>query len=180
MNDKSLLSIIFSLFRGWEWNAWGYARYYFRIGIGILSGKKKPRGKKKRKNLFPPGIEPGTLRVWGARDNHYTTETSLRVSFKLTGFVVNILADVRVKKRHRGRRYYVWLSHLRNKVQLDKLSPYISLYVPYISQRLPDNTILDTTWASGTTTRWRYTAGRAHQSCACLVYSGGEWEADFC
>ena len=25
--------------------------------------------------MFPPGIEPGTLRVWGARDNHYTTET---------------------------------------------------------------------------------------------------------
>ena len=29
----------------------------------------------KWKKLFPPGIEPGTLRVWGARDNHYTTET---------------------------------------------------------------------------------------------------------
>lgn len=28
-----------------------------------------------KKNMFPPGIEPGTLRVWGARDNHYTTET---------------------------------------------------------------------------------------------------------
>ena len=27
-------------------------------------------------NMFPPGIEPGTLRVWGARDNRYTTETS--------------------------------------------------------------------------------------------------------
>ena len=27
------------------------------------------------KSMFPPGIEPGTLRVWGARDNHYTTET---------------------------------------------------------------------------------------------------------
>ena len=25
--------------------------------------------------LFPPGLEPGTLRVLGARDNHYTTET---------------------------------------------------------------------------------------------------------
>ena len=28
-----------------------------------------------KKNLFSPGIEPGTLRVWGARDNHYTTKT---------------------------------------------------------------------------------------------------------
>ena len=33
--------------------------------------------KKKRKSLFPPGIEPGTLRVWGARDNHYTTKTQI-------------------------------------------------------------------------------------------------------
>ena len=29
--------------------------------------------------MIPPGLEPGTLRVLGARDNHYTTEsTSLR------------------------------------------------------------------------------------------------------
>ncbi len=27
--------------------------------------------------MFPPGLEPGTLRVWSARDNHYTTETTL-------------------------------------------------------------------------------------------------------
>jgi len=36
----------------------------------------------KCKNVFPPGIEPGTLRVWGARDNHYTTET-LRCQIKI-------------------------------------------------------------------------------------------------
>ena len=29
----------------------------------------------KLKNLFPPGLEPGTFRVLGERDNHYTTET---------------------------------------------------------------------------------------------------------
>ena len=28
--------------------------------------------------LFPPGFEPGTFRVWGERDNHYTTETHSR------------------------------------------------------------------------------------------------------
>ena len=28
-----------------------------------------------KKELFPPGFEPGTFRVWGERDNHYTTET---------------------------------------------------------------------------------------------------------
>ena len=25
--------------------------------------------------VFPPGLEPGTFRVLGERDNHYTTET---------------------------------------------------------------------------------------------------------
>ena len=29
------------------------------------------------KNVFPPGLEPGTFRVLGERDNHYTTETLL-------------------------------------------------------------------------------------------------------
>ena len=28
-----------------------------------------------RQNMFPPGLEPGTFRVLGERDNHYTTET---------------------------------------------------------------------------------------------------------
>ena len=28
--------------------------------------------------MFPPGIEPGTFRVLGGCDNHYTTETELR------------------------------------------------------------------------------------------------------
>ena len=32
--------------------------------------------------MFPAGIEPATLRVWGARDNHYTTET--RISHVIT------------------------------------------------------------------------------------------------
>ena len=30
--------------------------------------------------MFPAGFEPATLRVWGARDNHYTTETKLSES----------------------------------------------------------------------------------------------------
>ena len=28
--------------------------------------------------MFPPGFEPGTFRVLGERDNHYTTETADR------------------------------------------------------------------------------------------------------
>ena len=30
-------------------------------------------------NMFPPGFEPGTFRVLGRRDNHYTTETDTEV-----------------------------------------------------------------------------------------------------
>ena len=33
------------------------------------------KGQKKHLGLFPAGFEPATLRVWSARDNHYTTET---------------------------------------------------------------------------------------------------------
>ena len=29
-----------------------------------------------REKLFPPGFEPVTFRVWGKRDNHYTTESN--------------------------------------------------------------------------------------------------------
>ena len=31
---------------------------------------------KKSNNVFPAGVEPATVRVWGGRDNHYTTETT--------------------------------------------------------------------------------------------------------
>ena len=38
-----------------------------------LNTQEKVR--RKRKALFLPGFEPGTFRVLGERDNHYTTET---------------------------------------------------------------------------------------------------------
>ena len=34
---------------------------------------------KKRKRMFPAGLEPATFRVWGGRDNHYTTETTMNM-----------------------------------------------------------------------------------------------------
>ena len=37
--------------------------------------------------MFPAGLEPATFRVWGGRDNHYTTET-------VTEWSVNIKAPV--------------------------------------------------------------------------------------
>ena len=42
---------------------------------GNTSECKKLKERSQKGQLFPPGIEPGTLRVWGARDNRYTTET---------------------------------------------------------------------------------------------------------
>ena len=32
--------------------------------------------------MFPPGLEPGTFRVLGERDNHYTTETGAEVLWR--------------------------------------------------------------------------------------------------
>ena len=32
--------------------------------------------------MLPPGIEPGTFRVWGERDNRYTTEAPMKKQLK--------------------------------------------------------------------------------------------------
>lgn len=42
------------------------------------SMKKEQTQKSQKVIVFPAGIEPATLRVWGARDNHYTTETEMK------------------------------------------------------------------------------------------------------
>ena len=40
-----------------------------------ISEQKYRKRSMRKKYLFPPGLEPGTFRVLGERDNHYTTET---------------------------------------------------------------------------------------------------------
>ena len=40
-----------------------------------ISEQKYRKRSMQKKYLFPPGLEPGTFRVLGERDNHYTTET---------------------------------------------------------------------------------------------------------
>ena len=40
-----------------------------------LRASKFEDGPSENKSMFPPGLEPGTFRVLGERDNHYTTET---------------------------------------------------------------------------------------------------------
>ena len=37
----------------------------------------------RKRVMFPPGIEPGTFRVLGGCDNHYTTETDGRKMAKM-------------------------------------------------------------------------------------------------
>lgn len=41
----------------------------------LLRTRKKK--KRKKRDVFLPGLEPGTFRVLGERDNHYTTETHM-------------------------------------------------------------------------------------------------------
>ena len=43
---------------------------------------------KRKMVMFPAGIEPATLRVWGARDNHYTTETRMLKIDKINGVIL--------------------------------------------------------------------------------------------
>ena len=35
------------------------------------------------KSMFPAGLEPATFRVWGGRDNHYTTETTVKQNWSV-------------------------------------------------------------------------------------------------
>ena len=45
---------------------------------GVMSVSAVCKGrKKKRKQVIPPGIEPGTLSVLDSRDNHYTMESDM-------------------------------------------------------------------------------------------------------
>ena len=49
------------------------ARSILRVKVRVTINTRKA------KRMFPPGLEPGTLRVLGARDNRYTTEQLLRI-----------------------------------------------------------------------------------------------------
>ena len=42
--------------------------------------------------MFPPGLEPGTFRVLGERDNHYTTETlfTRAITWDINQFFITI------------------------------------------------------------------------------------------
>ncbi len=41
--------------------------------------------------MFPPGLEPGTFRVLGERDNHYTTETVKNTSVIFKWYHKNLI-----------------------------------------------------------------------------------------
>ena len=54
--------------------------------------------------MFPPGFEPGTFRVWGERDNHYTTET---VMYKRGGVSTQI-HNTMMKKDSTTSKMMLW------------------------------------------------------------------------
>ena len=58
--------------------------------------------------MIPPGLEPGTFRVLGERDNHYTTESTDGVIRKREFKVVNAYCQLVVP--HFGGRQMVKLS----------------------------------------------------------------------
>ena len=50
---------------------------------------------------FPPGLEPGTFRVLGKRDNHYTTETCNELQFFFSLYKADTHYDVtKIIKKH--------------------------------------------------------------------------------
>ena len=65
----------------WGWKMQQHSRSHSTPLASFLCLKCKSEilGKSKAR-LFPPGFEPGTFRVLGERDNHYTTETTRRHS----------------------------------------------------------------------------------------------------
>ncbi|CAG9861847.1 unnamed protein product [Phyllotreta striolata] len=42
--------------------------------------------------MFPPGIEPGTFRVLGGCDNHYTTETCYQIPHEHLSIIKHIVS----------------------------------------------------------------------------------------
>ena len=73
----------------------------------------KKNVEEKKKEMFPPGIEPGTLRVWGARDNRYTTETLTGVRAKYIAYIVEIyLSQMAELRRDLGEEDIMFDFHI--------------------------------------------------------------------
>ena len=53
------------------------------------------------KSMFPPGLEPGTFRVLGERDNHYTTETPVFcLCFQEASFLLRLIFENKRSHNH--------------------------------------------------------------------------------
>ena len=61
-------------------------------------GKNHELGAKKGQLLFPPGIEPGTFRVLGERDNRYTMETWMDSNYRQV--LLNKKTNLQGKKKN--------------------------------------------------------------------------------
>ncbi len=61
---------------GTHHSGWKLACLSFTLGLSVSSMPIGSEVGYQNGHLFPPGLEPGTFRVLGERDNHYTTETA--------------------------------------------------------------------------------------------------------
>ena len=50
----------------------------------VVEKKKEQKRKPRKKEMIPPGFEPGTLSVLDSRDNHYTTESDRMSASRVT------------------------------------------------------------------------------------------------
>ena len=50
---------------------------------GVVKPQEEPPMVENWKSMFPAGLEPATFRVWGGRDNHYTTETTVKHNWSI-------------------------------------------------------------------------------------------------
>uniref|UniRef100_A0A1B0AWV4 Uncharacterized protein n=1 Tax=Glossina palpalis gambiensis TaxID=67801 RepID=A0A1B0AWV4_9MUSC len=59
--------------------------------------------------MFPPGLEPGTFRVLGGCDNHYTTETYDKIPNDSIHATMKILKQTLAMKRRAHKRFSVYV-----------------------------------------------------------------------
>ena len=82
--------------------------------------------------MIPPGLEPGTFRVLGERDNHYTTESGDKTSWKRSFNVVNAYCQLVVP--HFGGRQMVRLSLSSWNISMCAFLR-LTLYISFLSLR---------------------------------------------
>ena len=81
--------------------------------------------------MFPAGLEPATFRVWGGRDNHYTTETTMHENQSLSELIRKFLSRTSLTQciKAARSRALATIAHSQlstNKKQLTKETHFVS------------------------------------------------------